>query len=105
LGKTQGGEQIDGVLDDVLLVFQGREDVDCGIGDDNRPVEARHIHDEGVADASLGAQAGGASHHRAHQLVGMQTAFHQHLGLALAGQLHGLGGRVVAVFRIHYFVL
>jgi len=35
----------------------------------------------------------------------MQAALHQHLGLALTGQLHGLGGGVVAVFRIDYFVL
>jgi hypothetical protein len=44
-------------------------------------------------------------HHGGHQFIGMQTAFHQHLGLALTGQLHGLGGRVVAVFSINYFVL
>ena len=50
---------------------------------------ARHVHDEAVADAARGAQAAFALDHRAHQLVGVQAALHQRLGLAFAHQLHG----------------
>ena len=43
----------------------------------------RHVHDEDVADAAAGAQPGLARDDRAEQLVGVQAALHQQLGLAL----------------------
>ena len=43
-------------------------------------VQPGHVHHEAVADAARGAQAGVALDHRAHQLVGVQAAFHQRLG-------------------------
>ena len=46
-----------------------------------------HVHHEAVADAPRGAQARLAPDDRAHQLVGVQAALHQRLGLALAHQL------------------
>ena len=60
----------------------------------------RHVHHEAVADAPRGAQARIALDHRGHQLVGVQAALHQGLGLALAHQLHRRRGGRLAVGRI-----
>ena len=96
--------EVDGVLDDVHLVFHGREDVDRGIGDEDGAIEARHVHDEAVADAPAGAQAGGALDHGAHQFVSVQAALHQQFGAAFAYQLHRRLGRRHAVRRIDQLV-
>ena len=53
--------EVDCVLDDVPFVLQRRIDVDCGIGDEERPRIGRHIDNEDVADAPLGTQAGSPS--------------------------------------------
>ena len=45
---------------------------------------AGHVHHEAVADAPCGAQARLPPDHGRHQLVGVQAALHQRLGLALA---------------------
>ena len=63
----------------------------------------RHVHDEAVADAPGGADAGVARHHRAHQLVGVKAALHQRLGAAGAHQLHRLGRGIVAVLGVDQF--
>ena len=57
----------------------------------------RHIHHEAVADPSRRAQSAVAGDHRAHQLVGMQAAFHQALGAAFAHQAYCLRCGRVAV--------
>ena len=50
----------------------------------------RHVHDEDVADAARGAQAGVAVDMAAlHQFVGVQAALHQRLDLARAHQRDG----------------
>ena len=85
-------EEIDGVLDDVALDIEVREDVDRGVGDEQRFGIGRHIHDEDMADAAVGAQPGGLCGHGSHQLVGVQTALHQYFALAGMDQLDGLGG-------------
>ena len=85
-GKAQRVREVDRVLHDVDLVLQRRRDVDRGVGDDQRLGVGRHVHDEAVADAPRRAQPGVALDHRAHQLVGVQAALHQRLGLALAHQ-------------------
>ena len=92
--------QVDGVLHDVDLALQRRLDIDRGVGDDERLVVGRHVHHEAVADAAGGAQPALAPHDGAHQLVGVQAALHQRLGLALQHQFHGLRGRGVAVRRV-----
>ena len=92
--------QVDRVLDDVDLGLQIRRDVDCGIGDDQRLVVARHVHDEAMADPPRGPQPGVALDHRAHHLVGVQAAFHQRFGPALTNQLDRFGGRIMAVLSI-----
>ena len=65
-----------------------------------RLLATRHVHHEAVADAPRGAQAGLAPHHGGHQLVGVQAALHQRLGLALAHQLHRRGRGRLAVRRL-----
>ena len=92
--------EVDRVLDDVDLDLQVRRDVDRGIGDDQRLVVVRHVHDEAMADAPGGAQAGVARDDRAHELVGVQAALHQRLGPAFADQRDGLGGGVMAVLGV-----
>ena len=79
--------------------LERRRDVHGGVGDDQGLGMARHVHDEAVADAPGGADAGIARHDRAHQLVGMQAALHQGFGPPGAHQLDRLGGRIVAVLR------
>ena len=51
-------EEVDGVLDDVALGVEVGEDIDRGIGDEQRFRIGRHVHDEDVADAPRRAQAG-----------------------------------------------
>ena len=80
--ETGLGEEIDGVLDDVAFGVEIGEDVDRGIGDEHGLGIGRHVHDEDMADAPIGAQSAGLCGDRAHQLVGVQAAFHQHLALA-----------------------
>ena len=53
-----------------------------------------------MADAATGSQARLLRDHGRQQFVGMQAALHQELGLALANQLDGLGGRGVAVGHV-----
>ena len=55
---TERNGQVDRVLADVDLVLQRRRDVDRRVGDDQHLVIGRHVHDEHVADAAAGAQAG-----------------------------------------------
>ena len=92
--------EVDGVLDDVDLVLERRRDVHGGVGDDQRLRMAGHVHDEAMADAARGADAGLARHHGAHQFVGVQAALHQRLGAAAAHEFDRLGRRIVAVQRI-----
>ena len=54
-----------------------------------------------MADPPRGAQAGLLGHDRAHQLVRVQAALHQQLGLAGANQLDGLGRGGMAVRHVH----
>ena len=70
------------------------------VGDDQHLVIRRHVHDEDVAEAAAGAEARLLRDDRAEQLVGVQAALHQELGLALAHQLHRLRRRRVAVRRV-----
>ena len=68
---------VDGVLDDVNLVFQRRGDIDRRIGNQQRTVIGRDVHQENVADAAGCPQAGGARHHFSHQFIRVQAALHQ----------------------------
>ena len=100
LAQAQAEMQVDRVLDDVDLGLEVGDDVDRGVGDEQRRRVGRHVHDEDVADPARGAQAGLLGHDRAHQLVGVQAALHQQLGLAGADQLDGLGRGGVAVRHV-----
>ena len=90
--------QLDGVLADVPLVLQRRQNVDGCIGDDDRPGVGRHRDQKAVAEAAFGAQAALLLHHLVQQLVGVQAALHQRLRLAGVHHLHGDLRGVVAVF-------
>ena len=93
LGNAQRMGQVDGVLHDVNLVFELRLDVDGRVGDQQGARIGRRIHDEDMADAARGAQAGIALHGDLHQLVGVQAALHHGLGIAAAAHGHAqLGG-------------
>ena len=83
--------------DDVGLVLQRGGDVDRRIGDEQRLRIGRHVHDEHVADAPCGADAGVFVNHLAHQLIGVETALHQRIGFTGTNELHGLRRRGVAV--------
>lgn len=95
--------QVNRVLSDLLLVIQRGNDVDRRIGDDDGPVEAGHVQDKSVANASLGTQAGRSSHHCAHQFVGVQASLHQHLDFGFPGQSHRFVGGSMAMRRVHQF--
>ena len=100
IADAERPDEIDRVLQDVGLVLERRRDVDGRVGDDEHLVVGRHVHDEHMAHAAAGAQAVLARDHGPQQLVGVQAAFHQELGLALPHQLHGLRRRTVTVRRI-----
>ena len=53
----EGVGQVDGVLDDVVLVLQRRIDVDRGVGNEERPRIAGRVDGEDVADPPRSAQA------------------------------------------------
>ena len=74
--------EVDRVLDDIDLVLERRRDVDGRVGDDQRIGMTGNVHDEAMADATRGANAAFPRHHRPHDFVGVEAAFHQRLGLA-----------------------
>ena len=94
---AQRHREVDRVLADIDLVFERRCDVDRRIGDDEDLVIGRHVHDEHVTDAPSGPQARLSRDNCAEELVGVQAAFHQELGVALAHELDSLGCGRVAV--------
>ena len=98
--EAQAQMQIDGVAADVGLGLEVGEDVDGSIRDEQRLGIGRHVHDEDVADPASRAQTRLACDDLAHELVGVQAALHQELGLASADQLHGLDGGGMAVRRV-----
>jgi hypothetical protein len=59
-----------------------------------------HIHDEYMADSPRRAQADLARGDRAHELIGVQAAFHQQLARPLANELDRLCRRRLAVRRV-----
>src|SRR5262249_8847573 len=93
-------EKINRILDDVALGIEVGKDVDRGIRDEQRLLISRHIHDEDMADAPLGAQARARSCPRPHQLVCWQAPLHQKLALPRLDELDGLGSGRIAVRRI-----
>ena len=99
---TERNGQVDGVLADVDFVLQRRRDIDGRVGDNQDLVIGRNVHDEHVAESTPCAQAGLSGDDRTEQLVGVQAPFHQELGLPLTNQLHGLGGRRVAVSGVDH---
>jgi hypothetical protein len=78
--------QVDGVLTDVALGHQVGFDADGGIGDEQIARVTFHLHDENVADATIGADAGIARQYFAHKFVSVQAALHQDVGIAFACQ-------------------
>ncbi len=97
--------KVDRVLDDVDLVFQRRGDVDRRVGDDQRFLVRRHVHDEAMADAARGAQPAFAADDGGHQFVGVQAALHQQLAFGFANELHGLGRGRFAVRCVDNLVI
>ena len=93
--------QVDGVLDDVHLVLERGLDVDGRIGDHERVRIGGDVGKEHVAEAACGTQTVVLGDHCAHQLVGVQRAFHQGLDLKTAGHRHCKLRRLHAVDRIH----
>ena len=93
-------EQIDHVLNDVNLGIEIGKYVDCSVGNKQRLGIGRHIQNEDMADPPRRAQAGLAGRHLSHELVRMQTAFHQQFALGLVDQLDRLCGRRCAMGRI-----
>ena len=86
---------------DVDLVLERRRDVDRGVGDDQDLVIRRHVHDEDVADAAPGAQAGLLARRprRAARRV-CRLPFIRSSACALANQLDRLRRRRMAVRRV-----
>ena len=81
------------------LSSERRENIDRCVGDEQRLGIGRHVHDEDMADPARGADAGVLVDDFGHQLVGVETAFHQRVGLAIANELDGLRRRSMTVWR------
>ena len=73
------------------------ENIDGGVGDEERFGIGRNIHDEDVADAPRGPQPGLARRNFPHQFIGMKAAFHQQIALVLANEVDRLGRCFLAV--------
>jgi len=98
LGQTEHMGELDRVLDDVDLIFEGGRDHDRRVGDHQRVRVGRHVGEKDVTDAASGAQVlDDLDHH----LVGVQRPFHQGFGDAVPAHAHGDLGRGVAVLCIH----
>ena len=91
--------EIDGVLDDVDLGVEIGDDVDRGVGDDERIGMAGHVHDEAVADPALRPNSALPRDNGAHELVGVQAALHQRLDPARRDEPDRLSRRIVAMRR------
>ena len=100
--QSERMSEIDRVLHDVDLVFQGGEEVDGGIGDEQRLRIGRYVHDEDVADPTCRANSRFLADDLGHQLVGMQAPFHQRVRFAGAHQLDRLRGCRMAVGLIDH---
>ncbi len=62
---------------------------------------SRHVHYKYVTDAARCTQAAVARDNSRHQLVRVQTAFHQDLGLAFPDQLDGFRCGRVTMRYVH----
>jgi hypothetical protein len=74
--------KIDGVLDDVDLGVEIRNDVDGRVGDYERIGMAGHVHNEAVANPALRPNPTLPRDNGTHELVGVEAALHKRLGPA-----------------------
>ena len=87
LAEADADPEVDRVLHDVALGIEVGEDVDRGIGDEQRLGVAGTSMTKTWLMRRVGAEAGRGGGDRAHEFVGMQAALHQQLALAFADQL------------------
>src|SRR5262249_10313245 len=73
------------------------------IRDEERVGICRYVKDEDVADTTCSPQPGFRVGHRAHQLVGVQTALHQDLTHSRLNELDGFFCRCIAVRVVDTF--
>jgi hypothetical protein len=92
--------KVDGVLNDVALGFEVGKDIHRCVGDEQRLGIGRHIHDEDMADAPAGTQAGLLVRACGEQFVAVQAALHQKRGFPRAHEFHRLGCGRGAVGRV-----
>ena len=90
MGDADALQQRDRVAEDVALGGKRRRDVDDAVSQGEQLRVPRQVEHEGMADARIAAQAGRLLHHRGHQLVGVQRAFHQRAERTVAGERAGL---------------
>jgi hypothetical protein len=94
---------VDGIFDvtvSTALAVEIRKDVDRRIGDEDRLGVGRHIHHEDMADAPIGPQPALFGGDGPHELIGMQAALHQHLGLRRVDQFDRSGSCFFAVRHV-----
>jgi hypothetical protein len=89
--------EVDGVLDDVPFGIEIGKDVDGRVRHEQGVCIGRYVHHEHMADAPIGSQAAHLRRDGAHQLIGVQTALHQHLAFGGVDQLDALGGCFLAM--------
>ena len=82
--------KIDGVLNNVHLGVEVGGDVHGRVGNDERLLVSRHVHDEAVADPALGANTAFPRDHRSHEFVGVEAALHQRLDPPGRNEAHRL---------------
>src|SRR4051794_4444105 len=97
VSNSERAREVDGVLDDVDLVREGRGNVDRRIGHDEGRLMARHVHDEAMADPARRPQATVPADDSRHELVRVQAAFHQRLSVARLDERDSFLGRGMAM--------
>ena len=83
-------------------LFLSRERDDCRVGEHEHTVEVGNL-----SQSQLGEHIAFRQHtvllvqHGTQQIVGVYAPLHQHVGIALADNLHGTAGGIVGVVGIH----
>lgn len=75
--NTNRVREINRILDYINLGIEIWRDIDRRVGDDERLWIARNVHNEAMANTTLGANAAMRGNNGTHEFVGMETSLHQ----------------------------
>src|SRR5215469_8967237 len=95
--------ELDRVLDDVWLFFDGWVNIYCRVGDVERSRVAGSIDHKYMTHAPRSAELFLVDD-GTHEFIGVETSLHQRFDLRVASEFHGFGSRPVAVLGRHKLI-